>query len=102
MSSAPLRIADTQTGQDPVLTKKVFERRTPAERFPWLPCQLSIELPIKRFTVGDLVNLSTGMILETAVHHTRNLPLRVNGQLIAWTEFEVVADKIAVRITELV
>jgi len=36
----------------------------------------------------------------TACHHTSDVPLRVNELLIGWTEFEVVGDRLAVRISE--
>jgi flagellar motor switch/type III secretory pathway protein FliN len=67
---------------------------------PWLPCTLSLELPVVRFTIGDLLRLAKGAIVETATHHTSDVPLRVNQLLIGWTEFEVVGDRLAVRITE--
>jgi flagellar motor switch/type III secretory pathway protein FliN len=53
-----------------------------------------------RFTIADLLSLKEGSIVETACHHTSDVPLRVNQLLIGWTEFEVVGDRLAVRITE--
>jgi flagellar motor switch/type III secretory pathway protein FliN len=72
----------------------------PLELMPWLPFTLSLELPVVRFTIGDLLTLTKGSIVETACHHTSDLPLRVNHLLIGWTEFEVSGDRIAVRITD--
>ncbi|HUZ94106.1 MAG TPA: FliM/FliN family flagellar motor C-terminal domain-containing protein [Edaphobacter sp.] len=69
---------------------------------PWLPCTLTVELPVARFTIGDLLALAEGSIVETACHHTSDLPLRVNRLLIGWSEFNVVGDQLAVRITEQV
>ena len=74
----------------------------PAKWLPWLPCELTLDLPLVHFTLGDLLHLKPGTIVETAVSHTSDIPLRVNQQLIAWTEFEVVGDRLAVRITELI
>ena len=54
-----------------------------------------------KFTVGDLLNLTQGSIVETAYHQSSDLPLRVNGQLVGWTEFEVVGERLAVRLTDL-
>ena len=70
------------------------------DRMPWLPCTLSVDLPLVQFTIGDLLRLTEGSIVETACHHTSDVPLRVNQLLIGWTEFEVVEDRLAVRITE--
>ena len=75
--------------------------KEPIAKFEWLPCQLSLEIPVTRFTVGDLLRLSKGSIVETACHYTSDVPLRANGLLIGWTEFEVIGNRLAVRITEL-
>jgi flagellar motor switch/type III secretory pathway protein FliN len=72
-----------------------------AEQYGWLPCQLSLEVPVLGFTVGDLLRLNKGCIVETACSQTSDLPLRANGLLIGWTEFEVIGNRLAVRITEL-
>jgi flagellar motor switch/type III secretory pathway protein FliN len=70
------------------------------DTMPWLPCTLTLEIPVVRFTIGDLLALQRGSIVETACHHTSDLPLRVNQLLIGWTEFDVIGDRLAVRITE--
>jgi flagellar motor switch/type III secretory pathway protein FliN len=71
------------------------------ESMPWLPCTVSLEVPVVRFTIADLLSLKVGEVLETACHQSGDLPLRVNDVLIGWTEFEVVGDRLAVRLTEL-
>jgi flagellar motor switch/type III secretory pathway protein FliN len=73
----------------------------PVADFGWLPCQLTLEIPIVKFTVGDLLRLNKNSVVETACPSTGDIPLRVNGLLIGWSEFEVVGDRLAVRITEL-
>jgi flagellar motor switch/type III secretory pathway protein FliN len=70
------------------------------DSMPWLPCTLSLELPVVRFTIGDLLTLTTGSVVATSCHQTSDVPLRVNGLLIGWTEFDVIEDRLAVRITE--
>jgi flagellar motor switch/type III secretory pathway protein FliN len=77
------------------------QERDPGEFLPWLPCTLALDLPVVNFTVGDLLSLTTGSIVETAYHQSSDLPLRVNGQLVGWTEFEVVGERLAVRLTDL-
>jgi flagellar motor switch/type III secretory pathway protein FliN len=72
-----------------------------AEKFGWLPCQLSLEIPVVKFTVGDLLRLGKESIVETACASSSDIPLRANGLLIARTEFEVIGNRLAVRITEL-
>jgi len=73
----------------------------PVAEFGWLPCHLSLEIPIVKFTVGDLLRLNKNSVVETACPSTGDIPLRVNGLLIGWCEFEVVGNRLAVRITEL-
>ena len=70
------------------------------DRMPWLPCTLSVDVQVVRFTIGDLLCLKEGSIVETACHQTSDVPLRVNHLLIGWTEFEVIGDCLAVRITD--
>lgn len=67
----------------------------------WLPCVLTVDLPLRRFTVGDLLRLQVSAILETNHVNGADVPVLVNAQLIGWAEFEVVAQRIAVRVTEL-
>ena len=66
-----------------------------------LPCDLTVELPVPGFKVGDLFRLQAKTILESQWHAGEDVPLRVGGQLIGWGEFEVVGNHLAVRITEL-
>ena len=75
-------------------------RKIRSTALPWLPCTLTLEVPVVHFTIADLLALKEGSIVETACHHTSDVPLRVNQLLIGWTEFEVIEDHLAVRITE--
>jgi flagellar motor switch/type III secretory pathway protein FliN len=75
--------------------------RDPGEILPGLPCTLALEIPLIKFSVASLLNLKSGSIVETAYHQSSDLPLSVNGQLVGWTEFEVIGDRLAVRLTDL-
>jgi flagellar motor switch/type III secretory pathway protein FliN len=79
----------------------VEAKKALVENFGWLPCQLSLEIPIVHFTVGDLLRLGKDSLVETDCTLTGDIPLRANGFLIAWSEFEVIGNQLAVRITEL-
>ena len=98
--NAAVQTTEPQVTQSPQLLEKSSERDL-FEHIPWLPCTLALDIPIVNFTVGDLLNLTAGTVLETTFHQSSDLPLRVNGQLVGWTEFEVVGDRLAVRITDL-
>jgi len=67
----------------------------------WLKCALTVDLRVRRFTVRDLLQLEPGGIVETENVNGADVPVQVNSRLIAWAEFEVVAQRIAVRLTEL-
>lgn len=71
------------------------------DRFDWLPCRLSLEIPITEFTLGDLLRLQKDSVVSTSVPSTDEVPLSVNQQLIAWIQFEMIGDRLAARITEL-
>ncbi len=72
------------------------------ELLPWLPCTLALELPLEDFTVRHLLKLQPGSLVHTGCHQSSDLPLNVNNILMAWTEFEVVGERLAARITDLV
>jgi len=100
MIAAAQKLEAETTPIAPILPAPTPSEQDPFDLMPWLPCTLSLELPAVRFTVGDLLTLSPGSIVETACHQTSDVPLRVNNLLIGWTEFDVVGDRIAVRITD--
>jgi flagellar motor switch/type III secretory pathway protein FliN len=66
-----------------------------------LPCELTVELPLPDFKIADLLSLRTGAVIEARWRVGQDVPLRLNGTLIGWSEFEVVGRKLAVRLTEL-
>jgi flagellar motor switch/type III secretory pathway protein FliN len=67
-----------------------------------LACRLSVEVPIPHFTVRKLLDLAPGVILDTYYEEGSHVPVLVNGQMIAWGEFDVVDEVLAIRLTELV
>lgn len=70
----------------------------PFERALALPCTLTLEVPVVRFTVGAMLALEVGSVVETAAQQNEDLPLTVNGQLVGMVEIEVVGDNLAVRL----
>lgn len=66
-----------------------------------LPCQLTVDLPLPNFKVADFLKLQAGSVVGTEWKVTRDVPLRVNGTLIGWGEFEGAGGRLAVRLTEL-
>ena len=75
--------------------------KDPIKMMPWLPCTLSLEITTPDFTVGDLLRLRVGSIVETHWPYVSDVPLSVNGKRVGWAKFEVMGDRLAARITEL-
>jgi flagellar motor switch/type III secretory pathway protein FliN len=66
-----------------------------------LPCDLSVDLPLPGFMIADLLRLCAGSVIDAHWPVGQDVPLRLNGTLIGWSEFEVVGTSLAVRLTEL-
>jgi flagellar motor switch/type III secretory pathway protein FliN len=66
----------------------------------WLSCILSMDLPVHSFTVRELLRLEPGVILETINANSADVPIVVNSQRIGWGEFEVMGQRLGIRITE--
>jgi flagellar motor switch/type III secretory pathway protein FliN len=71
------------------------------EEAGWLPCDLCVELPVRNLSVRDLLELSTGSLVQTEWKSGQDAPLRVNGRQIGWVEIEQMGDLLGVRLTEL-
>jgi len=77
------------------------DAKDPVKLMPWLPCRLSLDVTAPNFTVGDLLRLRVGSIVETRWPYVSDVPLSVNGKRVGWAKFEVIGDRLAARITEL-
>lgn len=66
-----------------------------------LPVELEVAVPMREFRVRDLVLLEAGQVIETQWGHAEDMPLRAGDVQLAWSEFEVVETKLAVRVTRL-
>ena len=78
---------------------RVTREIDPLARAYDLPCTLVLEVPAIKFTVGSLMLLRPGTIVETSAQHNEDLSLKVNGQVVGLVEFDVVGDNLAVRLT---
>jgi flagellar motor switch/type III secretory pathway protein FliN len=97
-------MAETKTEQaselELVLPRVVgIEANDPLLGAHMLPCRLVLETPVVNFTVGTLMRLEPGAIVETAAQHNEDLLLHVNGQIVGTVKFDVTRDRLAVRLT---
>jgi flagellar motor switch protein FliM len=74
------------------------ERDTRLDR---LPMQVDILLKVRSFRVQDLLSMEKGTVVETVHEHTQDVPVRCGGALLMWSEFEVLDQTLAVRVTRL-
>lgn len=99
-SANTIAVTGKTSPSGPVSTMSKF--KAPEEHLPWLTCTLALELPVLEFTVQSLLKLASGSLVRTSYHQSSDIPLQVNGVALAWTEFEVVGDSLAARITDLI
>ena len=66
-----------------------------------LPMQLDVTIPISSFRVRDLLTLDRGSVLASQWPHTDDVPVWCGGSQLVWSEFEVIDEKLAVRVTRL-
>ena len=66
-----------------------------------MSCELTVAIPIAHFGVADLVEMVPGAVIDSRWEATKEVPLDVNRRHVAWCEFEVVGQRLGVRITEL-
>jgi flagellar motor switch protein FliN/FliY len=74
------------------------ERDTRLDR---LPMQVDVLMKVHSFRVQDLLSMQKGTVVETVHEHTQDVPVRCGGTLLMWSEFEVLDQTLAVRITRL-
>lgn len=99
MSAATAQALSTVSGENPPPTSE-------AEELRWRPvmglsCQLTVDLPVPNFKVSDFLALRPGSVLATDWRLASDIPLRINGTIIAWAEFEGGGSRLAVRLMEL-
>jgi len=66
-----------------------------------LPVELDVAIPVRDFRVRNLLVIEPGQVIETQWQQGEDLPLAGRGAQLAWSEFEVIDSRLAVRITRL-
>lgn len=90
MASTPLiaELPDGGTG----------ERRSGVRR---IPIEIDVAVPIHGFQVRDVLALNEGQLIVTRWMEGEDMPLAAHGTQLAWSEIEVIDQKLSVRITRL-
>lgn len=66
-----------------------------------LSLQLDVSVPVRGFRVRDLLALAKGAVIASEWPDSEDLPIWCGGAQLVWTEFEVVDDMLAVRVTRV-
>jgi flagellar motor switch/type III secretory pathway protein FliN len=77
---------------------EVLRLSAPLER---LPVGLVVSVPVREFRIRNLLAMAPGALIETQWGHGEDLPLSSGDVQLAWSEFEVVDARLAVRVTRL-
>jgi hypothetical protein len=77
---------------------ELMRLQAPMER---LPVGLLVSVPVRDFRVRNLLAMAPDELIETQWGHGEDLPLSSGEVQLAWSEFEVVDARLAVRVTRL-
>ena len=94
------------------MTREISQARLPAEipdsgegercsSIKRIPVEIDVSVPIRRFRVRDVLALKQGQVIATPWLEGEDMPLAAHGTQLAWSEIEVIDQKLAVRITRL-
>jgi flagellar motor switch/type III secretory pathway protein FliN len=70
-------------------------------RLAQLAVELDVAIPVRDFRVRNLLVLEPGQVIQTQWQQGEDMPLAARGTQLAWSEFEVVDSRLAVRVTRL-
>jgi flagellar motor switch/type III secretory pathway protein FliN len=68
----------------------------------WLPCRLAVEIGVRGFTVGDLLSLEVGSLVDAGIAAEADASVQVNGVRVGCGKLAGAGDRRGVRLTELV
>ena len=104
MQTTELALQEQASAGGTAATRTAMDRIE--ERADWpllsrMPMRLTAGIPLTRFKVSDLLALKRGQMILSAWTSTDDVPLRIGSVQLSWSEFEVVEQKMAVRLTRL-
>lgn len=66
-----------------------------------IPMRLIAGIPLPNFRVKHLVGLRPGQLVSSSWPSTDDVPLKIGSVQLSWSEFEVVEQQMAIRLTRL-
>ena len=64
-----------------------------------IPMRLTATIPLPGFKVRDLLKLGAGSMVKSDWLSSDDIPLKVGAVQLSWSEFEVVEQRMAIRLT---
>jgi flagellar motor switch protein FliN/FliY len=61
-----------------------------------------VGLEVPHFTIRDLLSLRPNSVVDSQRREGAHVPVLVNSVMVGWAEFDVIDDRLAVRMTEMV
>jgi flagellar motor switch/type III secretory pathway protein FliN len=103
------RSAEVIRAADLVLTSTVpttpwmmrIEEHSSWETLSQLRMTIRAGVALKHFRVRDLLTLKEGQIFESRSPSTEDVPVEIGGTQLGWSEFEVLQQRMALRLTRL-
>ncbi|MBB5338543.1 FliM/FliN family flagellar motor C-terminal domain-containing protein [Tunturiibacter gelidoferens] len=71
------------------------------ETLSQLRITMRVGVALNRFRVRDLLTLKVGQVFESVSPETEDVPLMVGQVQLGWSEFEVVDQRMGLRVTRL-
>lgn len=67
----------------------------------YLPCRLAAHIQVQGFTMGDLMRIEAGSLVDSGIPIEADLDVSVNGSQVGCGKIDLAGEKLAVRLTEL-
>jgi flagellar motor switch/type III secretory pathway protein FliN len=83
----------------PWLTR--IEEHPSWEKLAQLRITMRVGVALDRFSVQDLLTLKVGQVFESVSPETEDVPLMAGQVQLGWSEFEVVDQRMGLRLTRL-
>jgi flagellar motor switch protein FliM len=98
-------VAATSLDLSPMLAKLPWMMRIEEhpcwETLSQLRVTLRVSVVLNRFRVRDLLVLKEGQVFETLAPTIEDVPVKIGQTQLGWSEFEVLGQKMALRLTRL-
>lgn len=101
--STSTELATTTTEQRAPLTfgMEAIEKHPEWSLLARLPMRLTAAIPLPGFRVKDLLALHPGQVVVSEWPGSEDVPLKIGSVHLSWSEFEVVEQRMAIRLTRL-